>query len=195
LTINSPAKLGFRIPQLVEGLAGLKMLICRHHAIVVPLLLELNSLTIKSRDKSGIPDPSTCEGLTRARKSRVEGNRFLCYTAGQENRRLDMPDPKIEFLYWEECPSHPEARKRLREVMAEMGLETEVEEIEVLTDEDARRLRFPGSPTIRVDDVDVDPAGASQMGTALTCRVYRLEDGRFSPVPSRDMIRQALRTR
>jgi hypothetical protein len=61
-----------------------------------------------------------------------------------------------------------------------------------LTDEDAERLRFPGSPTIRVDGVDVDPVGATQMGTALTCRVYRREDGRFSPVPSKEMIRRAL---
>ena len=106
-----------------------------------------------------------------------------------------MQDAKIEFLYWEDCPSHPEARKRLREVMAEMGVEAEVEEIEVLTDEDAQRLQFPGSPTIRIDGVDVDPAGASQMGTALTCRVYHLEDGRFSPVPSKDMIRQAFQAR
>jgi hypothetical protein len=101
-------------------------------------------------------------------------------------------NPKIEFLFWEDCPSHPEARKRLREVMAEMGIEAPIQEIEVLTDEEARRLKFPGSPTIRVDGVDVDPAGASQMGTALTCRVYLLADGRLSPVPSKEMIRRAL---
>jgi len=99
---------------------------------------------------------------------------------------------KIEFLYWEDCPSHPQAMKLLREVMAEMGIESPIERIEVLTDEDAARLRFPGSPTIRVGGKDIDPTGAAQMGTALTCRVYRLEDGRFSPVPSKDMIRDAL---
>jgi hypothetical protein len=104
-----------------------------------------------------------------------------------------MQQPKIEFLYWEECPSHPEARKRLQEVMGEMNIQAAVKEIEVVADDQARRLRFPGSPTIRINGVDVDPEGASQMGTALTCRVYKLEDGRFSPVPSREMIRQALR--
>ena len=103
-------------------------------------------------------------------------------------------EPKIEFLFWEDCPSHPEARKLLTEVMAELGLESPVEEIEVLTDEDAERLAFPGSPTLRVDGADVDPAGAAQMGTALTCRLYRLEDGRASPVPSKEMLRRALAT-
>jgi hypothetical protein len=99
---------------------------------------------------------------------------------------------KIEFLFWQDCPSHPEARRRLREVMAEERIDLPIEEIEVLTDEDAERLRFPGSPTIRVNGMDLDPDGAAQMGTALTCRVYRLEDGRFSPVPSKEMIRRAL---
>jgi hypothetical protein len=100
--------------------------------------------------------------------------------------------PKIEFLFWEDCPSHPQALQLLQEVMAETGVESPIEKTEILTDEDATRLQFPGSPTIRVDGVDVDPAGAAQMGTALTCRIYRLADGRFSPVPSREMIRRAL---
>jgi hypothetical protein len=100
--------------------------------------------------------------------------------------------PRIEFLYWSECPSHPEARRRLSEVLVELGLDTQVEEIEVLTNEAAARLAFPGSPTIRVDGVDVDPSGAGQMGTALTCRVYVVEDGRYSPVPSKEMLRRAL---
>jgi hypothetical protein len=101
-------------------------------------------------------------------------------------------EPKIEFLFWEDCPSHPRARELLQEAVAELGLGASIEEIDVLTDEDAERFRFPGSPTIRVNGVDVDPDGAAQMGTALTCRVYVLEDGRYSPVPSKEMLRRAL---
>ena len=29
---------------------------------------------------------------------------------------------RIEFLYWEECPSHPEALALLEEVLAERGI-------------------------------------------------------------------------
>jgi hypothetical protein len=101
-------------------------------------------------------------------------------------------EPKIEFLFWEDCPSHPQAWQLLQEVLAEMGIKASVEQIEVLTDKDAARLKFPGSPTIRVDGVDIDPDGAAQMGTALTCRLYRLEDGRPSPLPSKRMIRRTL---
>ena len=53
-------------------------------------------------------------------------------------------------------------------------------------------LRFPGSPTIRVDGRDVDPAGAGAR-PALTCRIYHLPDGRVSPVPSREQLEAALR--
>ena len=42
-----------------------------------------------------------------------------------------MSEPKIDFLYWSDCPSHPEARKRLREVLHELDLQAQVEEIEV----------------------------------------------------------------
>ena len=101
-------------------------------------------------------------------------------------------EPKIEFLFWEDCPSHPEARKRLEAVMDELGIQALVHEIDVREEKDAERLAFPGSPTIRVNGVDVDPAGAASMGTALTCRIYLLEDGRFSPVPSKEMIRRGL---
>jgi hypothetical protein len=101
-------------------------------------------------------------------------------------------EPKIEFLFWQGCPSYPQALQRLQEVMADLGVKAPIEQINVRSDEDAERLRFPGSPTIRVDGVDVDPTGAAQMGAALTCRVYPLEDGRFSPLPSKAMIEQAL---
>ncbi|HSJ57383.1 MAG TPA: DUF2703 domain-containing protein [Anaerolineae bacterium] len=103
-----------------------------------------------------------------------------------------MDKRRIEFLYWSDCPSHPQAWDRLQEVLAEEGIEAEIERIEVLADEEAARYGFHGSPTIRVDGVDVDEAGAGEMPVALACRVYKLEDGRFSPVPSKEMIRRAV---
>jgi hypothetical protein len=110
----------------------------------------------------------------------------------EERLMASKPGPKIEFLFWEDCPSHPKALELLQEVMAEVEVDSPIEKIEVRTDEDAVRLAFPGSPTIRVDGVDIDAEGAAQMGTALTCRVYVLENGRFSPLPSREMLRRAL---
>jgi MarR-like DNA-binding transcriptional regulator SgrR of sgrS sRNA len=98
----------------------------------------------------------------------------------------------ITFLYYEECPSHDAALERLRQVMAEEGVQAEIEIIKVETDEQAQRLRFVGSPTIIVGGQDIDPPPPDAY-YALTCRAYRLEDGRISPLPSPDLIRRALK--
>jgi hypothetical protein len=98
---------------------------------------------------------------------------------------------RVSFLYYEDCPSYDLALERLREVMAEEGNPGEVEVIKVETEEQARELRFVGSPTIRVDGQDIDPPSDSRY--ALTCRAYRLEGDRISPLPSKDMIRRAVR--
>jgi hypothetical protein len=97
----------------------------------------------------------------------------------------------VEFLYWEGCPSHPEARELLEEVLQARGADVAVNVREVRTQEEARELAFPGSPTIRVDGRDVDPAGAEEL-PSLSCRIYRLPNGRVSPVPTREQIEEAL---
>jgi hypothetical protein len=98
---------------------------------------------------------------------------------------------RIELLFWEGCPSHPEARELLERVLTERGLDVAIEVREVHTHEDAVAESFPGSPTIRVDGRDIDPAGAA-LPPSLSCRVYRLADGRPSPVPSREQLEEAL---
>lgn len=98
---------------------------------------------------------------------------------------------RIELLYWAGCPSHPEAEELLREVLAARGIADPVELREVTTLAQAEAERFPGSPTIRIDGRDVDPAGADGR-PSLTCRIYRLPDGRPSPVPSREQLEEAI---
>ena len=99
---------------------------------------------------------------------------------------------RIEFLFWEGCPSHPEAKELLEDVLAERGIDVPIEIHEIRTNEEAVANAFPGSPTIRIDGRDVDPADAEEP-PALTCRVYRFRDGRVSPVPSRQQLEEALR--
>jgi hypothetical protein len=98
----------------------------------------------------------------------------------------------VEFLYWEGCPSYPEARDLLEEVLRDRGVNAEVRIHKVESKREAEELRFPGSPTIRIDGRDVDPGGANEPA-ALTCRIYRLPDGRVSPVPTRQQLEEALR--
>jgi hypothetical protein len=98
---------------------------------------------------------------------------------------------EIEFLFWDGCPSHPEARELLDDVLAQRGLDAEVSVREVRTQAEAEELRFPGSPTIRVDGMDVDPDGSTAR-PALNCRIYRKPDGAPSPVPTREQLEAAL---
>jgi hypothetical protein len=99
---------------------------------------------------------------------------------------------KIELLYWRGCPSYPEAQQLLADVLAARGIGEPVELREVTSDEEAARLSFPGSPTVRIDGRDVDPEGASAP-PSLTCRIYQLPGGRVSPVPSREQLEEALK--
>lgn len=99
--------------------------------------------------------------------------------------------PTVEFLWWNGCPSWDSALSELREEMEAAGLNpAAVRLIEVERDADAEALGFPGSPTIRVDGADVQDPGAAPRG--LTCRVYRLRDGRISALPDRADVREAL---
>ncbi len=99
----------------------------------------------------------------------------------------------IEFLYWDECPSHEAALARLHEVLREEGVSPTIDVIHVSTEEQAASWRFPGSPTIRIDGADIatPPTGTGQFD--LTCRIYLMDDGRVSPLPSKETIRRGIR--
>lgn len=90
------------------------------------------------------------------------------------------------------CP-HAEAAVALaREVAAELGIDADVRERIVETLEEAARLRFLGSPTIRVHDRDVEPGAEARREFALACRVYETATGR-SGLPERTWLADALR--
>lgn len=97
----------------------------------------------------------------------------------------------VELLFWEGCPSHPRALADLRAAMADLGLDPDAVVVrEIRTDEQVIRERFPGSPTIRIDGIDVVPSADEPFG--LVCRVYHRRDGRVSPTPDPLDLRDAL---
>jgi hypothetical protein len=71
---------------------------------------------------------------------------------------------KVEIQYFDGCPTYRAAEKTMREVLAEEGVEAEVELVAVNSDEEARWLRFPGSPTIRVEDATCFPHRSVRTG-------------------------------
>jgi hypothetical protein len=98
----------------------------------------------------------------------------------------------VEVLFWEGCPSLPETLAELDRVLREEGVDTTVQLVEVLTDEQARKERFPGSPTIRVNGEDIVAPGDDEP-FSLTCRVYRTRGGGISAVPDPEDMRAAVR--
>jgi hypothetical protein len=100
---------------------------------------------------------------------------------------------KVEVLYFDGCPTYETAEKILNEVLAVEGIEAEVELVAVNTDWEARRLRFPGSPTIRVDERDLFPAPERE-DWRLGCRVYPTPEG-LRGSPTAEMLREGLKSR
>ena len=60
-------------------------------------------------------------------------------------------------------------------------------------DEEAQRLWFPGSPTIRVEGEDLFPAPERE-DWRLGCRVYETPEG-LRGSPTAEMLREALKTK
>jgi hypothetical protein len=101
-----------------------------------------------------------------------------------------MPD--VELLWWDGCPSSDEAHELVRRVMTEAGLDPDaLRSTEVDTDAAAEQESFVGSPTIRVDGRDIQPPEGGD-APGLCCRVYHLRDGRISPLPDPEDIKEAL---
>ena len=97
---------------------------------------------------------------------------------------------KVEVLCFDGCPTYEAAEKTLRDVFADKGLEADVELVAVNTDEEARRLRFPGSPTIRVAGKDLFPTEERE-DWRLGCRIYATPEG-LRGSPTAEMLKEAL---
>ena len=100
--------------------------------------------------------------------------------------------PRVEFLWWRECPSWERALADLRTAMEEAGLDpASLRLTEIDTEDGADAEAFVGSPTIRVNGKDISPPPADEP-IGLNCRVYRRRDGRVSPLPDPQDVREAL---
>jgi hypothetical protein len=93
---------------------------------------------------------------------------------------------KIEVIYVPGCPNHKLAVEAVMNVLGSEWLRTGVSQVPVRSEGEAQALRFPGSPTIRVNGGDVEPE--SVFGYGLACRLY----GNGTNIPSEAAIRTAV---
>jgi hypothetical protein len=100
----------------------------------------------------------------------------------------------VELLAWSQCPSHDEAHARLTSLLRDLGrTDVAVDVRWVETDDQAAAEHFVGSPTFRWRGQDLLPPEAGTP-VGLACRVYRRRDGRPSPLPDPDDLRDAVRS-
>ena len=97
---------------------------------------------------------------------------------------------KIEILYFDGCPTYRPAQEALKQALSEEGIDVRIQLLAVNTDEEAQRMQFPGSPTIRVNGRDLFPAPELQ-DVGLGCRTYATPEG-LRGTPTKDMLREAL---
>lgn len=98
---------------------------------------------------------------------------------------------QIELLWFDGCPSHERALALLEDVLRARGIGQPVSSVHVTDDALAESVRFPGSPAIRIDGVDIEPGFEDPGDYALRCRIYRTASG-MSGVPERARIESAL---
>lgn len=98
----------------------------------------------------------------------------------------------IELLYFEGCPHYEALLPHLRGILKQAGVESDVDLVRVETGEDAEKLGFLGSPTVRVDGHDVDAGAAQRDDFGIKCRIYQTPDG-LKGAPPDDWILAAVR--
>ena len=98
---------------------------------------------------------------------------------------------KVEVLYFKDCPNHLPTVERVRETLQIMGLADEIREIEVDTYAKAEATAFLGSPSVRINDADIEPSARGAKGIGFSCRTY-FDGSTRSGLPSRELISKAI---
>ena len=98
---------------------------------------------------------------------------------------------KVELLYFDGCPSHEKAFEILQEVRAQILPDLEIDKINIQDDETARVQEFLGSPSIRVNGIDIDPTARDSKAYGRKCRIYQTDEGILG-WPSKKMITSAI---
>ena len=88
--------------------------------------------------------------------------------------------------------SHAEAALGLvNEYLAEAGVHAEIEEVVTANFEDAKNVRSLGSPTVRIDGVDIEYGTNEPQEFTSECRYYNTTDG-WEPLPPKHLVLGAI---
>jgi hypothetical protein len=82
-----------------------------------------------------------------------------------------MSKASIELLYLDGCPNHKMTLRDLDEIMRQEGLDGRVTLVRVESEDDAKRLRFSGSPTLRIKGTDIEQSARESEDFGIGCRI------------------------
>jgi hypothetical protein len=100
---------------------------------------------------------------------------------------------RIELLYIDGCPNHERLHDRVRELVRDGALPVIIEPVLIASDDEARELRFLGSPSLRVDGLDVEPGAGERTDFGLKCRLFLTPAG-LRGLPAEAWVLAALAT-
>lgn len=176
--------------RLSLGLLALLPIAC----CALPILLATNTGVIAFAWGGTVAGAIAAAGLLTSvlvrRRGRAKHRHFPGANSGKRTD-TEPSGPEVEVLYFDGCPNHLPALALIERVAGELALEPELRLVKVADQEEAQRLRFLGSPTIRVGGRDVDPYTEERSDYGLSCRVFRTEAG-IAGQPDERWVRDAL---
>ena len=97
----------------------------------------------------------------------------------------------VEVLTSEGCPHAASAFELACRMVARSGSAADVRPV-VIAQEQTEARRFLGSPSIRVDERDVEPGASTRRDYAFSCRLYATPSG-LRPLPPEEWLSAALK--
>ena len=98
---------------------------------------------------------------------------------------------KVEVLYFDGCPNHAALLPHLRELLRAHDVRADIELVRVADADAAERMRFLGSPTVRVNGRDVEPGASERTDFGMRCRLFATPDG-LRGMPADDWLLSAV---
>ncbi len=94
---------------------------------------------------------------------------------------------RIEILYIDGCPHFPATFAAVKGALGQHGLTCPIIETRVVDHDMAVSMGFLGSPTVRINGLDIEPSARQRTAFGMMCRRY--EGG---GVPSEELIDKAI---
>lgn len=100
---------------------------------------------------------------------------------------------QVKLLHTKDCHVWKDTLSVLEETLEDVGLEPNLEVVQIRNEDEAKKHKFLGSPTILINNLDIDPQARKLSNfTVSSCRPYFWQ-GKSYDLPPKEMVLAALR--